>query len=327
MNEMAKISELPSDINPVWAGDGSQLPEWFVSALRVPREEGYVEINGAKVHYFRWGNREKPKVLMAHGLLSHARCFAFIAPFLAKDYDVVAFDLAGMGDSENPGQADTLAERCEFREIAEALDMFADSQKPTIVAHSFGASMALTAVTQAPESFSGLVVCDVIVMRPEALEEFWKASRSSPGAGDPNKPNTLYPSYEAARARYILSPPQPVGQPFLMDYMAYHSMRRDGDSWLWKFSPEVFRRTKDPEQWLTIGKRLVQAPGPKAIVYGGKSQLFTQESIDYVRELGGNDIPMFAVPEARHHLMLDQPLAFVTALRSVLSFWGADARS
>ena len=78
MNEMAKISELPSDINPVWAGDGSQLPEWFVSALRVPREEGYVEINGAKVHYFRWGNREKPKVLMAHGLLSHARCLSHI---------------------------------------------------------------------------------------------------------------------------------------------------------------------------------------------------------------------------------------------------------
>ena len=204
--------------------------------------------------------------------------------------------------------------------------MYADGQKPTIIAHSFGASMALTAVTQAPESFSGLVVCDVIVMRPEVLEEFWKASRSSPGAGDPNKPNTLYPSYDAARARYILSPPQPVGQPFLVDYMAYHSMRRDGDSWLWKFSPEVFRRTKDPEQWLTIGKRLVQAPGPKAIVYGGKSQLFTQDSIDYVRELGGNDIPIFAVPEARHHLMLDQPLAFVTALRSVLSFWGADAR-
>ena len=70
-----------------------------------------------------------------------------------------------------------------------------------------------------------------------------------------------------------------------------------------------------------MGKRLVQAPGRKAIVHGGNSLLFSQDSADYIREMGGNDIPIIAIPEARHHLMLDQPLAFVAALRSVLSFW------
>src|SRR3546814_10215532 len=78
MNEMFRISDFPVDIDPVWAGDGSHLPEWFVSALKVPREEGYVEIDGAKAHYFRWGDPSKPKVLMTHGFLAHARCFAFI---------------------------------------------------------------------------------------------------------------------------------------------------------------------------------------------------------------------------------------------------------
>ena len=150
MNEMFRISDFPVDIDPVWAGDGSHLPEWFVSALKVPREEGYVEIDGAKAHYFRWGDPSKPKVLMTHGFLAHARCFAFIAPFLAEDYDVVAFDLAGMGDSDMRGRADLLARGGEFREIAEALNMFADGQKPTIIAHSFGSGAALTAVTSGP---------------------------------------------------------------------------------------------------------------------------------------------------------------------------------
>ena len=59
----------------------------------------------------------------------------------------------------------------------------------------------------------------------------------------------------------------------------------------------------------------------KAIVHGGRSQLFTKDSAKYVRQLGGSDIPIITVPEARHHLMLDQPLAFVTALRSVLALW------
>ncbi len=325
MNEMAKMEGAAGDINPLWAGDGSQLPEWFVSALTVPREEACVEIGGARAHYFRWGDRAKPKVLMTHGFLAHARCFAFIAPFLAEDYDVVAFDLAGMGDSDMRGQADPSARGCEFREIAEALDMFAGGQKPVIIAHSFGSGAALTAVTQSPGAFSGVVVCDLMIMRPKLLEQYWNHRQSSLGSGDPDKPNKRYPSYEAARERYILSPPQPVGEPFLLDYMAYHSLRRDGDDWTWKFSPEVFRRSNKSKDWFSVAEQLVQAPGRKAIVHGGKSQLFTRDSAEYIRELGGGDIPIIAIPEARHHLMLDQPLAFVTALRSLLALWKTHA--
>ena len=321
MNEMPPVNGLLADIDPIWAGDGAQLPEWFIAALEVPREEGYVETSGAKAHYFRWGSPDKPKLLMTHGFLAHARCFAFIAPFFAEEYDVVAFDLAGMGDSEMRGAADTAARGREFTEVAEALNMFADGQKPTIIAHSFGSGAALTAVTQSPDAFAGVIVCDLMIMRPELLEKYWKNDRSSPGSGNPDKPNKRYPSYEAARARYILSPPQPVEEPFLLDYIAYHSLKHKRGSWTWKFSPEVFRRSNRPEEWLNMGKRLVQAPGRKAIVHGGNSLLFSQDSADYIREMGGNDIPIIAIPEARHHLMLDQPLAFVAALRSVLSFW------
>lgn len=323
MNEAVKIEDCPEDIDALWAGDGSHLPEWFVSALRVPREEGYVEIEGAKAHYFRWGDRAKPKVLMTHGFLSHARCFSFIAPFLAEDYDVVAFDLAGMGDSEMRGHADPLARGREFGEIAEALGLFADGHKPTIIAHSFGSGAALTAVTQSPDTFSGIVVCDLMVMRPALLQAYWNLRRASPGSGDPDKAKSRYPSYDAARSRYVLSPPQPVGEPFLLDYMAFHSLRRDGEGWTWKFSPEVFRRSNRLDEWLTIGERLVNAPGRKAIVHGEESQLFNRDSVAYVRELGGGAIPIIAVPQARHHLMLDQPLAFVTALRSLLRLWEA----
>ena len=321
MNEMKPIHDGSTDIDPVWAGDGADIPEWFAWALSVPREEGFVEVGGARVHYLRWGRRDRPKLLMTHGFLAHARCFAFIAPYLAEDYDVVAFDLAGMGDSEMRGVADIAARGKEFVEISEALDLFADGSRPTIIAHSFGSGAALTAVSQSPDAFAVVIVCDLMVMRPEKLEKYWTMGRSSPGSGNPDKPVRRYPTYEAARERYILSPPQAVGEPFLMDYMAYHSLRRDGEEWTWKFSPEVFRRSNKPDEWLTVGQRLVDAPGRKAIVYGEKSQLFDRDSARYIRELGGGKIPIVAVPDARHHLMLDQPLAFVAALRAVLAFW------
>lgn len=327
MNDMTSANDLPSDIDPIWAGDGSHLPEWFITALKVPREEGYVDIANAKTHYFRWGNPNKPKLLITHGYLAHARCFAFIAPFFAQDYDVVAFDLAGMGDSEMRGSAEAPARGKEFVEIAEALDLFADGHKPTIIAHSFGSGAALTAVTQSPDAFAGVIVCDLMIMRPEILAKYWMNDRKSPGSGNPDKPNKRYPSYEAARARYILSPPQPVEEPFLMDYMAYHSLKQEGDSWTWKFTPEVFRRSDQPEEWMNMGKLLVQAPGPKAIIHGSDSRLFSRESTEYIREIDGNNIPIIAVPEARHHLMLDQPLAFVTAIRSILSVWQSTHQS
>src|SRR3546814_3279936 len=78
-------------------------------------------------------------------------------------------------------RADLLARGGEFREIAEALNMFADGQKPTIIAHSFGSGAALTAVTQWPEAFAGVVVCDLMIMRPALLEEYWNLERTRVG--------------------------------------------------------------------------------------------------------------------------------------------------
>lgn len=314
-----------SDIDPEWAPDPSSLPAWFTDALSAPREEGFVRVDGVRMHFFRWGNPEAPPILITHGFLAHARCFAFIAPFLASDYHVVAYDLSGMGDSEARTDCDMATRGREMIGVAEALDLFGHAHKPIVIAHSFGSATALTALELAPNAFGGAVICDMMVLRPSELEKYWSNGRNSPGSGNPNQPHRRYPDYASARARYVLAPPQPVGEPFLMDYMAYHSLRREGAEWTWKFSPSVFNRGNSHRLWLDIGPRLVSAPGRKAIIHGEQSQLFTPDSRNYVRELGGVDIPIIAVPEARHHLMLDQPLAFVAALRAVVEDWTRSA--
>ena len=314
------------DIDPIWTLRPDDLPEWFHAALAIPREEGFIEVSGTSIHYFRWGDRSMPPIVMTHGFLSHARCFAFIAPFLAGDYHVVAYDLSGMGDSAARPGCDAQARGAEMVGLAQVLGLFDGPAKPVIIAHSFGASVGLTALAMASERFAGLILCDMMVLRPEVLEERGRQGSTRPGSGDPEKPQRCYPDYATARSRYVLSPPQSVGEPFLMDYMAYHSLRRSGDEWTWKFDPEVFRQDNAGEGWQQIGQRLVETPGRKAIVYGEQSLLFTPDSANYVRELGGTDIPIIAVPQAHHHLMLDQPLAFTTALRTVLEMWQRQSR-
>ena len=323
MNEHVKTAS--PDIVDIWAGD-QQLPAWFTEAMAVPREDSFVEVNGHRVHYFRWGTRGKPPLLMTHGFLAHARCFAFIAPFLAKEYDVIAYDLAGMGDSAMTPDCDGDRRAADMVALADALDLFSGDVNPKLIAHSFGSGVALTAMEMAGERFGGLIICDLMVMRPARLAEHFKGGGGPPGSGRSDRPNKLYPDYESAHARFVLSPPQPVQQPFLFEYMAYHSLRLIDDceqqGWSWKFDPMVFHRNEnDMAKWAQTPQRIVDLPHRLAIVYGEKSKLFDDDSADYLRELGGSHIPMIAIPEAEHHLMLDQPLALVTALRAVLALW------
>ncbi|MEH6828400.1 alpha/beta fold hydrolase [Parasphingorhabdus sp.] len=319
MNENLKTAS--PDIVDIWAGD-QDLPSWFGHAMAVPREEAFVEVDGYKVHYFRWGTRGKPPLLMTHGFLAHARCFAFIAPFLAEEYDVIAYDLAGMGESEMVPDSDGDTRAEGMVAVAEALDLFSGPVKPKIIAHSFGSGVALTAMELAGERFGGLIICDLMIMRPEKLMAHFKGSNGPPGSGKSDKPNNIYPDYETARGRFVLSPPQEAQAPFLLEYMAYHSMQRVDGGWSWKFDPMVFHRSvNDQAKWLQAPQRIVDLPHRLAIIYGENSKLFDADSAAYLRELGGGHIPMIAIPEAEHHLMLDQPLALVTALRSVLALW------
>jgi len=302
-------------------GAVEQPSPWLVSALSVDREEGWVESNGAQIHYFRWGDPSKPGLLLLHGFLAHSRCFAFIAPFLAADYHVVAYDLSGMGDSDIRDEYPNEIRVAEAIDVAEHTGLFNDGNKPTIIAHSYGGIVSLATVAAHPDKFNGLVICDLMVIRPEILKQH-SDKFSPPGNQDRSRPNRIYPDFESAKKRFVLAPPQPVEQPELFDFMAYHSLKQVDQGWTWKFSPSVYPQKSGIEKrWTEVGEKIAAAPGRVAIIYGRESMLFTPDSANYVQELSANSIPIIDIPNARHHLMLDQPIAFIAALKSVLAIW------
>lgn len=316
---MDSVAASSVDLAAEIPADSASTPAWFEAALTLPRREGWLDSAGCPIHYFSWGDPANPGVLLVHGFLAHARCFAFIAPLLARDHYVVAYDLSGMGDSgarENYGDAVRLR---ELMDVARGTGLFASGHKPTIVAHSYGGTVGLVAMEQCHEQFSGLVICDLMTLRPERLIAHAKAGGGPPGSQDPKRPNRVYPDYATAKGRFVLSPPQKVNEAYLFDYMAYHSLKQVEGGWTWKFHPSVFERTPDlHERMLAQARRIAGAPGRVVIVYGEESELFDADSAEYVREAGGGHIPMISIPDARHHLMLDQPMAFACVLKTIL---------
>ena len=254
--------------------DSTKTPPWFEEALATPRQEGWLDSAGCPIHYFSWGNPSNPGVLLLHGFLAHARCFAFIAPLLAKDYYVVASDFSGMGDSGVREEYPDEVRLQELMDVARETGLFDNGHKPTIIAHSYGGSVGLIAMERCNEKFSRLVICDLMTLRPERLKAHAKES-GPPGSQDPKRPNRVYRDYETAKGRFVLSPPQKVNEEYLFDYMAYHSLKEVEGGWSWKFHPSVFKRSTDlHERLLAQGKRIANAPGPMAIVYGEQSELF-----------------------------------------------------
>lgn len=318
---MNNAVDITVDLAKEIPADSAETARWFRDALSVPREEGWIESSDCPIHYFRWGNPANPPLLLMHGFLAHSRCFAFIAPFLAQNYHVVAFDFSGMGDSGTRSEYSQESRVAELMDVARFAGLFDHAEKPTIIAHSYGGSVGLEAMERHTEVFSGLILCDLMCLRPERLEQHFE-NRKPPGSQDAKRRNRVYPDYETAKGRYVLSPPQPVEEQFLFDYMAFHSLKQVEGGWTWKFDPGVFAgNSGDKERLLLQGHRIADGPGRKAIVYGQDSLLFDDDSTDYIRECGGEDIPMIGVPAAGHHLMLDEPIAFACILNSILALW------
>ena len=69
------------------------------------------------------------------------------------------------------------------------------------------------------------------------------------------------------------------------------------------------------------GELLKAAKCRVAIIRGEESALMPDEVRDYMRSLLGHQVPFVSIPHARHHVMLDQPVAFISALRMLLAEW------
>lgn len=118
------------------------------------KEEGFVIVNGARVHYERAGVGY-PLVLL-HGLVGSARNWRSNIDFLAQYATVFALDLCNMGESDRIAGLDTSLEATANR-VAVAMEALG-LKEADIAGHSHGGAVAMMLAARHPARVRNLVL-------------------------------------------------------------------------------------------------------------------------------------------------------------------------
>ena len=288
------------------------LPAWFSKSLAVVPESKTIDVGGVAIHSLRWGtDTSKPGVIFVHGNGAHAHWWSFIAPFFLDHYRAIAIDLAGAGDSGASNGYTPEAFAAQINAVADDAGFGADT---IIVGHSFGGYITLKTGLLYSQRLGGIVLVDSAVRPPDFQ---WERDPKS----SPLKRKRIYPDFESALARFLLMPPQGCDNAYILDYIGRHSIKQVDDGWTWKFDDTMFNKF---EFGTDLHKDLARLQCRVGVIYGEDSYLFTQDIADFMFKVLDESVPFVAIPEAQHHLFLDQPLAFVEALgalRTLLAEW------
>ncbi len=284
-----------------------QAPKWFTDAISTPSTEHRLGVDGTDIHYLRWGEPTNPGIVFVHGGGAHAHWWSFLAPMLSRRYSIVALDLSGHGDS---GRRQNYPRRQWAKEVMAVIDDAAFAGPPVLVGHSMGGLVSIVAAALHSDSLAGVIIVDSPVKKPEPSAQA-KQSNLNPGQ------LKVYPDLETAMSRFRLIPAQECKNKYIVGHVALHSIGQVDGGYSWKFDPRIFELVqKEPmEEHLTnISCRI-------ALLRGEHSVVVPPETGQYMFQLLHRKVPLVVIPDAHHHLILDQPMTFIAVIRALLSDW------
>jgi pimeloyl-ACP methyl ester carboxylesterase len=297
-------------------------PDWFEKALAEAPERGFVEAAGARIETLTWGERGKPGLLFLHGNGAHADWWSFIAPFFSKHYRCAALSWSGMGGSDRRERYSFDIFLQEAMTVAGETGLFDSAAKPVFIGHSFGGFPIIEAAARHGERLGGVITVDTPIFSSERRRE-----RREKGTAWEMRPHKIYPTLEAALQRFRLVPAQPCENLFIADFIARTSLTKvqtpEGSGWTWRFDPFLWR----DYEWEDPAPALSAPKCPLAILLGARSTLMQAGDIERMRRLLPSGTPVIEIPEAYHHVPIDQPLALVAVIRVLLGGWASASTS
>lgn len=323
--------DLPPEVRAPLApfkGEEPPAPAWFKWAIAQEAEQQFVESMGTRLETLSWGERGKPGLLLVHGNSAHAEWWSPLAPYLAKDYRVTSMSLAGMGNSDWRETYKFGDFAADAEAVSRATGLYDGGRKPIYIGHSFGGGQVFFAAARYPQNMHAAVLVDTGFggPPPEVLAERAKRAEVLANNPSPDRPTRIYPSLEKALERFRLMPPQPAENYYILDFIARRSLKQtpmpdgSGQGWAWKFDPNMWEKLDRSDGIMSGTGDFPDLKVPVIHLYGDKSRIIDRRKAGERGFLDGH-IPEIEIPDSHHHVMIDQPLALVAALRTLLGAW------
>lgn len=289
--------------------EGSAAPDWYRKALAVPFSDEFVEVDNCPIHYLAWGERNRRGIVFVHGGGAHAHWWTHVAAKYAANYRVASLDLSGHGDSGRRERYNFETWTDEVMTVARHSDM---AGNPVIIGHSMGGFVTIVTAALHSDSLSGVIVCDSPVREPNPEVD---AARVGEAFGKPR----VYGSREAALERFRTIPEQDFYLDYVMADVAQRSLTAVNGGFSWKFDQNIFAAFEGTMQ--DSARMYLNDVDCRLALLRSENGLVTEDIGTYMYNLSGRVNPVIEIPEAGHHLMLDQPLLLTTAINTLLADW------
>jgi pimeloyl-ACP methyl ester carboxylesterase len=287
--------------------DSGEEGDWLETILAMPVERSWFDLAGARLELLCWGERGAPGILFAHGFAANADWWRAIAGPLSKGYRVAALSFSGMGQSDWRESYDLDLFAAELDAAAKTAGLDEAEVAPLLAAHSFGGFPAIVSAAGSPERWRSLVLVDSRA-NDSLAHMTGPAERSQP---------RISADRDKLIARFRLMPDQPCRTPGLLAEVQQHSVRqleRDGEEgWGWATDPNLFPGFGDR----SISALVADMACPMAYIHGEKSYIVRDGMLDGIRANFPLGTPVVEIPNAGHHVILDQPVAVIAAIRSL----------
>lgn len=302
----------------------SDSPPDYPGAVAPEREREILSC-GLRLHVCEWGDPLAPPLVLTHGFYDHARTFDLLAPLLANDFRVVAWDARGHGDSD---WADAYSWPVD---VIDQVHILRDVGPAYLVGHSRGGGLATDAAGLYPEGVRRLALLDGFGPPPVGV-------KVEGGRGFGDRPlGELFGEYldwrraAGAQASFRARPTLDAlaesrrrQNPRLsiewLRYFSWHGSRPVQNGRAWKVDPLAGRGfgSFDPG-WVDHTMQRVETP-TLALEPGEPDVWELPEPYRTERLSNIRNLERRTIPDAGHFMAAEQPGAVAAGL---LDFWKA----
>ena len=244
-------------------------------------------------------------MLCLHGGAVNAHWFDFVAAGFTDRYHVRALDQRGHGDSAwaQPPDYSYARYAADVAEIVEQLDL----RDFVMMGHSMGGLVSLVYAANYPGRVRKIVVVDsILVSAPDRVAVLHQVG---------GREGRSYATQSEFVENFRVRPAGTTAAPEILRYLAERGGRQGPDGrWRPKFDRDVYAK----RVFLDVPPLWNRIDIPVLLVKGGRSDRITPAIVADVKTRAPQ-VELVEVPGADHHVTLDNPQGFVTAVNAWLN--------